>query len=118
MGDVLFFVVVECMVVIWVCKDGDIVVVVCMMICVLEFRQLFGGVFKDLVYYVVFVVCVMYGDRVIVNMQFIIGWFNCMGEGFYVYEIFDGYVVVFVVWIGLGQMLVWFEIVWQIGVGV
>lgn len=117
MGDAPSPAVVERMAATWARKDGDIAAVVRTMIRAPEFRQSLGGAFKDPVHYAVSAVRVMYGDRVIVNTQPIIGWLNRMGEGLYAHETPDGYAAASAAWTGPGQMSVRFEIARQIGAG-
>jgi hypothetical protein len=82
-----------------------------------EFSQSLGTVFKDPVHYAISSVRLMYGDKVIVNAQPIIGWLNRMGQGLYARETPDGYPMTSAAWTGPGQMSVRFEIARQIGGG-
>jgi uncharacterized protein (DUF1800 family) len=101
----------------WQKSDGDIAQVLRTMIRAPEFRQSLGTVFKDPVHYAVSSVRLMYGDKVIVNAQPIIGWLNRMGQGLYARETPDGYPMTSAAWTGPGQMSVRFEIARQIGGG-
>ena len=109
--------VIKKMTVTWRQRDGDIAAVLRTMIKTPEFRQSFGGAFKDPIHYAVSAVRLMYGDKVIVNAQPIIGWLNRMGEGLYSHETPDGYPLSSSAWTGPGQMSVRFEIARQIGAG-
>ena len=101
----------------WRRSDGDIAAVLRTMIRAPEFKQSLGTAFKDPVHYAVSSVRLMYGDKVIVNTQPIIGWLNRMGEGLYARETPDGFPMASAAWTGPGQMSVRFEIARQIGGG-
>ncbi|WP_066589831.1 DUF1800 domain-containing protein [Sphingomonas pruni] len=117
MGDTPPAPVVDRMTATWQKSDGDIAQVLRTMIRAPEFRQSLGTAFKDPVHYAVSSVRLMYGDKVIVNAQPIIGWLNRMGEGLYARETPDGYPMASAAWTGPGQMSVRFEIARQIGGG-
>ncbi|WP_296612101.1 DUF1800 domain-containing protein [Sphingomonas sp.] len=117
MGDTPPAAVVDRMTATWQRSDGDIAQVLRTMIRASEFRQSLGTVFKDPVHYAISSVRLMYGDKVIVNAQPIIGWLNRMGEGLYARETPDGYPMTSAAWTGPGQMSVRFEIARQIGGG-
>ncbi|GAC1571810.1 MAG: DUF1800 domain-containing protein [Sphingomicrobium sp.] len=117
MGDSPQAGVIKKMTVTWRKRDGDIAAVLRTMIRTSEFRQSFGGAFKDPIHYAVSAVRLMYGGNVIVNAQPIIGWLNRMGEGLYSHETPDGYPLSSAAWTGPGQMSVRFEIARQIGAG-
>ena len=101
----------------WQRRDGDIASVLRTMIEAPEFRRSLGGAFKDPVHYTVSAVRLVYGDKVIPNLQPMIGWLNRMGEGLYMRETPDGYPMSSASWTGPGQMSVRFEIARQIGAG-
>lgn len=117
MGDNPPDAVVERMTATWQKSDGDIAQVLRAMIHAPEFKQSLGTAFKDPVHYTVSAVRLMYGDKVIVNAQPIIGWLNRMGEGLYAHETPDGFPMSSAAWTGPGQMSVRFEIARQIGGG-
>ncbi|WP_066807065.1 DUF1800 domain-containing protein [Sphingomonas asaccharolytica] len=117
MGDNPPAAVVDRMAATWQKSDGDIAQVLRTMIRAPEFRQSLGTVFKDPVHYAISSVRLMYGDKVIVNAQPIIGWLNRMGQGLYARETPDGYPMTSAAWTGPGQMSVRFEIARQIGGG-
>ncbi len=101
----------------WQSSDGDIAAILRTMIGAPEFRQSLGRAFKDPIHYAVSAVRLMYGDKVIVNTQPVLGWLNRMGEGLYARETPDGYPMAAAAWTGPGQMSVRFEIARQIGGG-
>jgi uncharacterized protein (DUF1800 family) len=101
----------------WRHSDGNIATVLHMMIEAPEFKRSVGTGFKDPVHYTISAVRVMYGDKVIVNTQPIIGWLNRMGEGLFARETPDGFPMESAAWTGPGQMSVRFEIARQIGSG-
>lgn len=117
MGDNPPAAVIDRMTATWQKSDGDIAQVLRTMIRAPEFRQSLGTVFKDPVHYAISSVRLMYGDKVIVNAQPIIGWLNRMGQGLYARETPDGYPMTSAAWTGPGQMSVRFEIARQIGGG-
>ena len=117
MGDTPPAAVVDRMTATWQKSDGDIAQVLRTMIRAPEFRQSLGTVFKDPIHYAISSVRLMYGDKVIVNAQPIIGWLNRMGQGLYARETPDGYPMESAAWTGPGQMSVRFEIARQIGGG-
>jgi uncharacterized protein (DUF1800 family) len=117
MGDTPPVAVVDRMTATWQRSDGDIAQVLRTMIRAPEFKQSLGTVFKDPMHYAVSSVRLMYGDKVIVNAQPIIGWLNRMGQGLYARETPDGYPMTSAAWTGPGQMSVRFEIARQIGGG-
>jgi uncharacterized protein (DUF1800 family) len=117
MGDNPPAAVVDRMTATWQKSDGDIAQVLRTMIRAPEFRQSLGTVFKDPVHYAISSVRLMYGNKVIVNAQPIIGWLNRMGQGLYARETPDGYPMASAAWTGPGQMSVRFEIARQIGGG-
>lgn len=98
-------------------SDGDIAVVLRVMIDSPELAHSFGKKFKDPVHYVISAVRLAYDDRPLVNAVPMINWLARLGEAPYNRQTPDGYPVTQAAWASPGQMTTRFEIARTIGGG-
>lgn len=76
-----------------------------------EYDVILGQYFKDFWEYVFFVMWFVYDGKVIVNVQFLFNVLCQLGELLFGCEMFDGFLMVEVVWVSFGQMMVCFDVV-------
>jgi uncharacterized protein (DUF1800 family) len=96
-------------------SDGDIAVTLKAMFESPEFAASLGRKFRDPVHYVIAGVRLAYDDRVVSNVNPMLGWINRMGEQLYGHETPDGYPLSEAAWASAGQMNTRFEIARAIG---
>lgn len=96
-------------------SDGDIAVTLKAMFESPEFTASLGRKFRDPVHYVMAGVRLAYDERVVVNVNPMLGWINTMGEQLYGHETPDGYPLNEAAWASAGQMNARFEIARAIG---
>ncbi|MDB5879534.1 MAG: hypothetical protein JWQ41_2948, partial [Variovorax sp.] len=82
-----------------------------------EFTASLGGKFRDPVHYAIGSVRLAYDDRVVTDLNPLIGWIARMGEPLYGHETPDGYPLTQDAWASAGQMTTRFEIARAIGTG-
>jgi uncharacterized protein (DUF1800 family) len=95
--------------------DGDIAATLLTMFESPEFVASLGHKFRDPVHYVIAGVRLAYDDRVVTNMNPLLGWINRMGESLYGHETPDGYALTQDAWASAGQMTTRFEVARAIG---
>ncbi|MDP9930456.1 DUF1800 domain-containing protein [Variovorax paradoxus] len=96
-------------------SDGNIAAVLRTMFESAEFAASLGRKFRDPVHYVMAGVRLAYDDRVVQNVDPLLGWINRMGEPLYGHETPDGYSLGEAAWASAGQMNTRFEIARAIG---
>jgi len=96
-------------------SDGDIAATLQALFESPEFAASLGRKFRDPVHYVVAGVRLAYDDRVVRDVDPMIGWINRMGEPLYGHETPDGYPLDEAAWASAGQMNTRFEIARAIG---
>jgi uncharacterized protein (DUF1800 family) len=96
-------------------SDGNIAAVLRTMFESAEFAASLGRKFRDPVHYVMAGVRLAYDDRVVQNVDPLLGWINRMGEPLYSHETPDGYPLGEAAWASAGQMNTRFEIARAIG---
>ncbi|WP_413743207.1 DUF1800 domain-containing protein [Variovorax paradoxus] len=96
-------------------SDGNIAAVLRSMFESTEFAASLGRKFRDPVHYVMAGVRLAYDDRVVQNVDPLLGWINRMGEPLYGHETPDGYPLGEAAWASAGQMNTRFEIARAIG---
>ncbi|WP_369655595.1 DUF1800 domain-containing protein [Variovorax sp. V213] len=96
-------------------SDGNIAAVLRTMFESTEFAASLGRKFRDPVHYVMAGVRLAYDDRVVQNVDPLLGWLNRMGEPLYGHETPDGYPLGEAAWASAGQMNTRFEVARAIG---
>jgi uncharacterized protein (DUF1800 family) len=96
-------------------SDGDIAVTLKALLESPEFSASLGRKFRDPVHYVMAGVRLAYDERVVLNVNPMLGWINRMGEPLYGHETPDGYPLNEAAWASAGQMNTRFEIARAIG---
>src|SRR5215467_5155869 len=97
--------------------DGDVVSVLLVMFKSAEFAGSLQAKskYKDPMQFVLSAVRLAYDNKVILNVQPIMGWLNRLAQGLYNRPTPDGYPMTAVAWDGPGQLALRFEIARQIG---
>lgn len=96
-------------------SDGDIAATLASMFGSPAFAASLGHKFRDPVHYVIAGVRLAYGDRVVLNVNPLLGWINRLGEPLYGHETPDGYPLTQDAWASAGQMAARFDIARAIG---
>ena len=96
-------------------SDGDIAATLRTLFESPAFTASLGHKFRDPVHYVLASVRLAYGDRVLVNVNPLLGWINRLGEPLYGHATPDGYALTQDAWASAGQMAARFEIARAIG---
>jgi len=96
-------------------SDGNIAVTLKALFESPEFAASLGRKFRDPVHYVLAGVRLAYDERVIQNVNPMLGWIQRMGEPLYGHETPDGYPLNEAAWASAGQMNTRFEIARAIG---
>jgi len=96
-------------------SDGDIAAVLTTLFESPEFSASLGRKFRDPVHYVIAGVRLAYDDRVVSQVDPILGWIARMGEPLYGHPTPEGYPLTQDAWASAGQMTTRFEIARAIG---
>jgi uncharacterized protein (DUF1800 family) len=98
-------------------SGGDITAVLLTMIGSPEFVASLGKMVKDPVHFTISALRLSFGDRVILNIDPVIGWLNVMDERLYGRATPDGYPLESAAWMAPGQMNTRFFVAHDIGAG-